>query len=122
MLGQFVHVSRSAVLVEVTALCMKAQRDLTYSSCDEGRLFWAWSSSLQCRRPGAAGDTSCNEALMLASVVDGVSADEQVSRATLNAIRAKSSDRGPAHPRSPAPVPGLQIAVPRGAEAHCCGL
>jgi N-acyl homoserine lactone hydrolase len=33
-----------------------------------------------------AGDTSYNEQLMLAGKLDGVSADEQVSRATLDAI------------------------------------
>jgi N-acyl homoserine lactone hydrolase len=40
-----------------------------------------------------AGDTSYNEALMLAGTVDGVSADERVSRATLNAIRAFAQSR-----------------------------
>jgi N-acyl homoserine lactone hydrolase len=35
-----------------------------------------------------AGDTSYNEALMLAGVVDGASVDERVSHATLTAIRA----------------------------------
>jgi len=34
-----------------------------------------------------AGDTSYNEELMLAGCVDGVSANEQISRATLNAIK-----------------------------------
>jgi len=34
-----------------------------------------------------AGDTSYNEALMLAGQVDGVSADEGVARATLGAIQ-----------------------------------
>jgi N-acyl homoserine lactone hydrolase len=40
-----------------------------------------------------AGDTSYNEELMLAGSVDGVSSDEQVSRATLNAIKQLARER-----------------------------
>jgi glyoxylase-like metal-dependent hydrolase (beta-lactamase superfamily II) len=40
-----------------------------------------------------AGDTSYNEALMLAGKLDGVSADEQVTRATLVAIRRFTQSR-----------------------------
>jgi glyoxylase-like metal-dependent hydrolase (beta-lactamase superfamily II) len=40
-----------------------------------------------------AGDTSYNEALMLAGTVDGVSADDGVSKATLKAIAAFARDR-----------------------------
>jgi glyoxylase-like metal-dependent hydrolase (beta-lactamase superfamily II) len=40
-----------------------------------------------------AGDTSYNEALMLAGTVDGVSADDGISKATLNAIAAFAQDR-----------------------------
>jgi N-acyl homoserine lactone hydrolase len=40
-----------------------------------------------------AGDTSYDERLMLSGRVDGVSADEQISGATLNAIRHLTRDR-----------------------------
>jgi N-acyl homoserine lactone hydrolase len=40
-----------------------------------------------------AGDTSYNEELMLAGRVDGVSTDEDVSKATLDAIRRLTEDR-----------------------------
>ncbi len=40
-----------------------------------------------------AGDTSYNEALMLAGKVDGVSSDDQVSRGTLNAIAGFARSR-----------------------------
>ena len=40
-----------------------------------------------------AGDTSYNEELMLAGKVDGVSANEHISRATLDAIRLFAKDR-----------------------------
>jgi glyoxylase-like metal-dependent hydrolase (beta-lactamase superfamily II) len=40
-----------------------------------------------------AGDTSYNEQLMLAGRLDGVSADEDVSRATLGAIRRLTEER-----------------------------
>ena len=40
-----------------------------------------------------AGDTSYTEDLMLAGSVDGVTADEDVSRATLDAIRGLTKDR-----------------------------
>lgn len=40
-----------------------------------------------------AGDTSYNEELMLAGLLDGVSADEQVTSATLDAIRRFTQSR-----------------------------
>jgi glyoxylase-like metal-dependent hydrolase (beta-lactamase superfamily II) len=40
-----------------------------------------------------AGDTSYNERLMLAGEIDGVSADEDVARRTLGAIRDLAADR-----------------------------
>jgi glyoxylase-like metal-dependent hydrolase (beta-lactamase superfamily II) len=40
-----------------------------------------------------AGDASYNEALMLAGRVDGVSANERIARATLDAIRLFAKDR-----------------------------
>jgi glyoxylase-like metal-dependent hydrolase (beta-lactamase superfamily II) len=40
-----------------------------------------------------AGDTSYNERLMLAGKVDGVSADEHVSSATLGAIKSFAQSR-----------------------------
>jgi glyoxylase-like metal-dependent hydrolase (beta-lactamase superfamily II) len=40
-----------------------------------------------------AGDTSYNEELMLAGKLDGVSADEQVAGATLDAIRRFTQSR-----------------------------
>ena len=40
-----------------------------------------------------AGDTSYNEELMLAGLLDGVSADEQVTGATLDAIRRFAESR-----------------------------
>jgi N-acyl homoserine lactone hydrolase len=39
-----------------------------------------------------AGDTSYSEALMLAGTVDGVSTDERISSATLDAIRRLAKD------------------------------
>jgi hypothetical protein len=40
-----------------------------------------------------AGDTSCDERLMLAGRIDGVSADNDVAGATLRAIRQRARDR-----------------------------
>jgi N-acyl homoserine lactone hydrolase len=40
-----------------------------------------------------AGDTSYNEALMVAGAVDGVSTDEHVAKATLQAVSAFARDR-----------------------------
>jgi N-acyl homoserine lactone hydrolase len=61
-----------------------------------------------------AGDTSYNEQLMLAGKLDGVSADEQVSRATLDAIYPLASDRVSADARSAVRRPSGGRAVCRG--------
>jgi len=54
-----------------------------------------------------AGDTSYNESLMLAGVVDGVSPDERISSATLNSIRGFSQT----HPTVYLPTHDPQSAV-----------
>jgi glyoxylase-like metal-dependent hydrolase (beta-lactamase superfamily II) len=54
-----------------------------------------------------AGDTSYNERLMLAGMVDGVSADEGISSSTLNSIRTFSQ----AHPTVYLPTHDPQSAV-----------
>jgi N-acyl homoserine lactone hydrolase len=62
-----------------------------------------------------AGDTSYNEALMLAGKLDGVSADEQVAGATLDTIRRLAQSRPtvylPTHdPRSADRLANRQLA------------
>ena len=64
-----------------------------------------------------AGDTSYNEALMLGGVVDGVSADEQVSRATLDATRALVQNRPTVYLPTHDPDSGARLANRRIAEA-----
>ena len=62
-----------------------------------------------------AGDTSYNESLMLAGRVDGVSPDERISRATLDAIKGFARGRPtvylPTHdPQSFARLAGRRLA------------
>jgi len=62
-----------------------------------------------------AGDTSYNEALMLAGRVDGASADEQVARATLNAIRTFVQSRPTVYLPTHDPDSGARLANRRPA-------
>jgi N-acyl homoserine lactone hydrolase len=59
-----------------------------------------------------AGDTSYNQALMLAGKVDGVCADEEVSRATLGAIRRLAKERPTVY--LPTHDPGSAIRLASG--------
>ena len=62
-----------------------------------------------------AGDTSYNEALMLAGMVDGASADEQLSLATLDAIRAFVQSRPTVYLPTHDPASGARLANRRPA-------
>ncbi len=60
-----------------------------------------------------AGDTSYNEALMVAGQVDGVSSDERVSRATLQAIGAFARGRATVYLPTHDPESGNRLASRR---------
>ena len=57
-----------------------------------------------------AGDTSYNEHLMLAGKVDGVSADERISSATLHAIKSFSQSRPTVYLPTHDPQSGVRLA------------
>jgi glyoxylase-like metal-dependent hydrolase (beta-lactamase superfamily II) len=57
-----------------------------------------------------AGDTSYTEDLMLAGRIDGVTADEDVSRATLDAIRRLTRDRPTVYLPTHDPQSGIRLA------------
>ena len=56
-----------------------------------------------------AGDTSYTEGLMLAGRIDGVSADEDVSRATLDAIRRLTKERPTVYLPTHDPQSGIRL-------------
>jgi N-acyl homoserine lactone hydrolase len=56
-----------------------------------------------------AGDTSYNEQLMLAGKVDGVSADERISSATLHAIKSFSQSRPTVYLPTHDPQSGIRL-------------
>ena len=60
-----------------------------------------------------AGDTSYNESLMLTGKVDGVSGDENVSRATLAAIRSFAQSRPTVYLPTHDPQSALRLAARR---------
>ena len=57
-----------------------------------------------------AGDTSYNEQLMLAGKVDGVSADERISGATLHAIKSFTESRPTVYLPTHDPQSGVRLA------------
>jgi N-acyl homoserine lactone hydrolase len=57
-----------------------------------------------------AGDTSYDERLMLAGRVDGVSPDERISRATLDAIRRLAGTRPTVYLPTHDPESGVRLA------------
>jgi glyoxylase-like metal-dependent hydrolase (beta-lactamase superfamily II) len=62
-----------------------------------------------------AGDTSYNEALMLAGALDGVSADEAVARSTLQAVGALVQNRPTVYLPTHDPDSGARLANRRPA-------
>jgi N-acyl homoserine lactone hydrolase len=65
-----------------------------------------------------AGDASYTEDLMLAGRVDGVTADEEVSRATLDAIRRLSKDRPTVYLPTHDPQSGIRLTRRGTVENH----